>query len=577
MDSLKRLGKYILAHKGILILGLICTAIAQSINLYNANLANSIIKSAQKGSLDSLNFYARLVILIFIIKGIFSYGQSYFISDVAQRISLTLRNQIYEHLQTLSLSFFDSRKTGQLMSAITNDVPVIQQVMTTGIIEGVGAPLMIIGGTVRIFMINWQLAAVTMICLPLVAYFISQTGRRMRRASDLIQVKLADISMVIEESLSAIRVIRSFATEQFEIHRFKTESTKNYLANMKSVKIRAILAPVIEVIGAVGITIVIWVGGKQIVEGHLTLPALVEFVLLVNFIGTSAKQLGNINYGLQQIRAGADRIFTLMDTKSDVNESPDALEIEKVKGLIEFDHVQFGYDPKRLILKDVSFTVKPGEVLAVVGPSGAGKSTIANLIPRFYDVTEGQIRIDGYDVKNVKLTELRKQIGIVPQETILFSGSLHENILYGRQDASEEEMLEASKAANAHTFIEQLPQKYETLVGERGSKLSGGQRQRVSIARALLKDPPILILDEATSSLDAESEALVQDALDRLMQNRTTIVIAHRLSTIRNADRILVIDDGRIVESGTHTELMSQNGLYAKLYDSQFGSTDSNN
>jgi len=412
---------------------------------------------------------------------------------------------------------------------------------------------------------------------------ISRIGKRIRRISDRVQVKLADISTITEETVAGVRIIKSFATESQEIERFSQENERTFHTVIKGVKKSAQLRPIIEFIGAFGIALVLFLGGNEVAlnarrisEGlrplsHLRTPGdLVMFVMLLQQVARAVSDIGGLNTTRQQALAAASRIFAeVLDQKSDVAEKHDARAMPPVIGSVAFEHVSFAYGDGPLVLEDITFEARPGEVVALVGHSGAGKSTLVDLIPRFYDVQDGNVRVDGIDVRDVKLESLRRQIGIVPQETWLFAGTLRDNIAYGNRQATDEEIRNAAYAANAF-FIDGMPEGFLTVVGERGVRLSGGERQRISIARAILMNPRILILDEATSSLDASSEALVQEALDQLMRGRTTIVIAHRLSTVIGADRILVLDKGRIAESGTHTELLSAGGLYAKLYERQF-------
>jgi subfamily B ATP-binding cassette protein MsbA len=474
-------------------------------------------------------------------------------------------------MQTLSLSYFERNKVGHLQSRMTNDVLLIQN-SASKVTDAVTAPASIIGGTVLIFIQNWRLAIISVVVFPLMAYAIARIGRGMRSLSDAVQRKLADISAVFQETIAGVRIVKSFGMEDNEVARFRNENDLSYKAAMRSVRRSAMMSPSVEFIGVGGIALVLLCGGHLV--GSPWCPKfrpedLTSFVYLLYTIYDGARGLGGISVTYHQTLAGAERIFEVLDERSEVQESADPIVLPPSRGHVEFKDVSFAYIGNAPVLRGISFTMEPGQQVAIVGPSGAGKSTIANLIPRFYDISDGAILVDDVDIRDATLKSLRHQIGIVPQETILFSSSIKDNIAYGRMDATDEEIYEAARSANAHDFINKLPDGYDTLVGERGVRLSGGERQRVAIARAILKDPKLLILDEATSSLDVSSESIVQEALERLMRARTTLVIAHRLSTVVNAHKILVLKHGVIVESGTHHELLSQGGLYAQLYTVQ--------
>lgn len=563
---------YYLANWQLFLLGFLCTAVIAGITYWFIQLVADIGDAAISKNARWLGITALTIVGIHIVKWIFAYGQVYFISAATNNIAVRLRNDLYAHLQSLSLSFFERTRVGHLMSRMTNDVGLIQG-SATHVIHMISAPLTIIALTVKIFQMNWKLALVSMVALPAMSYAIVRIGRGMRGLTELLQVKLADIAAVVQETLSAIRIVKTFGMEEYEISRFESENQRTYGAAMKAVRRSAAMAPTLELIGVTGVAFVLWYGGRMVDPHGFTFGELMGFLVALDRIAASAKEVGRLNVVYHQTMAGAQRIFDVMNETPDVQEPDNASVLPPIKGRIEFRNVCFSYDGVHEVLSDISFVVEPGQQVAVVGPSGAGKSTVANLIPRFYDVTSGSILIDGTDIRTVTLSSLRRQIAIVPQETILFSTTIRENIAYGKMDATEDEIIEAAKAANAHDFIQRLPEGYDTIVGERGMKLSGGERQRVAIARALLKNPKLLILDEATSSLDATSEAIVQEALERLMRNRTTLVIAHRLSTIINSDRILVMEGGRLVESGTHEELLRLGGLYASLYAAQVKTT----
>jgi ABC-type multidrug transport system, ATPase and permease components len=577
----KRLLRYLIPHKAKLAIGLVCAAGVSGITALLAWAVRLVINNMALGEVGRLNFICIVVVFIFILKGILSYGQTYFLSLVSQRVTTQLRDEIFAHLHSLSLSFFNRRRTGAIMSTLTNDVPVVQNA-TMGVRDVVTAPITVALSFVLLFYISWRLTFAALIFVPVMGLVIQKIGKRIRTISDLVQIKLADITTITEETVSGVRIIKSFATENHEISRFTAENEKTFNAVIKGEKRRAQLRPIIEFLGAFGIALVMFLGGNEVAQNARLvahgLPAssrmdpggLAMFIVLLQNLARAISDLGGINNTRHQALAAADRIFTeVLDQKSEVEERPGAVSMPAVEGHVVFDHVSFSYGADQPVLQDINFEVRPGEVVALVGLSGAGKSTVVDLIPRFYDVDAGRITIDGMDVRDVKLDSLRRQIGIVPQETWLFAGTLRDNIAYGRRNATDEEVQAAAYAANAF-FIDGMPERYQTVVGERGVRLSGGERQRIAIARAILMNPRILILDEATSSLDASSEALVQEALDELMKGRTTIVIAHRLSTIVGADRILVMDAGRIVECGNHAELLRQGGLYAQLYERQF-------
>lgn len=517
-----------------------------------------------------LNYIAGGAILLYFLKGVFNYGQKYLISGLSQHVIVDLRKDLYQHLQKLSLSFFERQRTGDLMSRITNDVNVIQNSLTQGLANLVLQPLMIIGIVGFLLYIDWKLALVSFIVIPLVSYAISKFGFKMRSVSTKIQNEMSNVTNILQETLSAVRIVKAFNNEEKEIQKFSKANDRTLEENLKGVQLEATITPVVELIIAMGSAAFLWYGGHKVLRGVMTTGELITFIgyigLLISPINILTK-----SYNLLQKGIGAsERIFNLLSVDERVEEKEDAIEMPPIKGEVVFDDVSFSYKEDEEVLKDINLKANPGEMVAFVGHSGAGKTTLVNLIPRFYDVDEGEILIDGVNLKDVKLDSLRKQIGIVPQETVLFKGTVAENIAYGAEHKSREEIIEAAKKANAHQFISGFKHGYDTEVGERGVSLSGGQKQRISIARALLTDHKILILDEATSSLDLQSESLIQEALERLIKDRTTFVIAHRLSTVINSDKIIVLEEGSIVEEGTHDELIDKNGYYYNLYKSQF-------
>ena len=571
MNLYKRILSYIKPYLHILFMALLCTMLAAGGNLYLPWIFRDMIdKVLNAKDYYMLNMISASIVVIFLLRGIFLYGQNYLMSFVGQHVIIDIRSEVFRKLQRLSMSFYDKNKTGTIMSYVTNDVNALQGAMVDNTIELVTEGIILIGSVCAMVYLDWKLTLFTILTFPVVLYFMNFFGKKIRRSGGQIQAATADITSVLQESVSSARVVKSFVREQYEIDRFERENEVNLKANLKNAKYMATLSPTIEFVAALGVTLILWYGGNNVIAGETTAGSLVAFLAYAVNISNPIKRITRVSGHIQKALAAAQRVFDVLDLPEEVKDLPDAKALPAVTGSVSFEHVTFSYNAGDEILHDLSFEAKPGQAIGLVGPSGAGKSTVASLLPRFYDCDAGTIRIDGTDIRHVTLDSLRNQVGIVPQETILFNGSVYDNILYGRLDATKEEIEKAAKAANAHDFIMELPDGYNTMLGDRGVNISGGQRQRIAIARAILKDPRILILDEATSALDTESERVVQEALNRLMVGRTSIIIAHRLSTIKNADRILVLDKGKLAEDGTHEELMAKNGLYAHLYRIQY-------
>ena len=571
MDRYKQLLAFIKPYKMRLALGVVCMIVAALGYLVVPWLIRNVVDGVlQNKDLGLLTLIVIAILIIFLIRGFATYGQNYMMAYVGQRVVIDIRETLFKHLQRLDQAYFDTRKTGVIMSNITSDVGALQQAIVDNLISFMTEGVTLVGSLVFMFYLDWKLSLLTLIIVPVVLGLTNVFGKRLRSAGHEVQGRTADITAFLQEVISGARVIRSFARERFEFKRFEKENKNNFDAAMKATKLTAIMGPMVEFSAAIAVVVILWYGGYSVVQGYITAGSLIAFLIYAINLANPVKRLTQVYGNIQKALAAGDRVIDILETQPHVKELPTAKTMDHVKGEVHFDNVQFSYDAENLALKGVTLHVKPGETVAIVGPSGAGKSTIANLLPRFYDVTGGSIRIDGMDIREATFTSLRENIGLVPQDTMLFNASVRDNILYGRLDATDEEVLAAAKAANAIEFIEKLPQGFDTMVGERGNSLSGGQRQRIAIARAILKNPSILILDEATSALDTESEKIVQEALERLMKGRTALVIAHRLSTIQHADHIVVLQQGSVVEKGTHDELLALQGLYSHLYTVQF-------
>ena len=522
--------------------------------------------------LESLKILCLSILTVFFIKNIFLYIKNILLRIVELKLVKEIRDRLYIHIQTLSLGYFNRQHSGTITSIVMNDVEQLQTALAVVFQRLFVEPINILTFVALLFIISWKLALIAIIIIPLAGIAIFSIGRSIRRKSRRTQAKIAEIMQILTETLTSIRIVKAFVNEKEEVKNFTRESKHYFKLLLKRARLDLIAGPTTETFGVIIGVVLLWYGGMEVLaQKGVSAEDFIRFILILFSILGPIKQLSNVNLKIQIGAASAERIFGLLDTPPEIVEDPDPVELDVFNNAIEFDQIHFEYsDADERVLDGVSFTIKKGEIVALVGPSGSGKSTIADLIPRFFDVSKGALRIDGKNVRKISFSSLRGSMGIVTQEVILFNDTIRKNIAYGQSDVTEEAIQKAAEAANALEFIEQTPDGFDTLIGERGVNLSGGQKQRLAIARALLKNPPILILDEATSALDTESEKMVQKAIEVLMKDRTVLVIAHRLSTVQNADKIVVLDKGKILEVGSHNELYEKGGLYRRLYDIQF-------
>ncbi|MDP9251803.1 MAG: ABC transporter ATP-binding protein/permease [Chloroflexota bacterium] len=576
LSMYRRLLQYVGPYKWNMVVAAVLLVISTALGLVWPQVVQRVIDLGLRdaGFLDLLILGLVVVLLVrAVIDGVRQFVMAY----TGERVIFDLRMAIVRHMQSLSLSFFNHRKTGELMSHVTSDATLVHGVITQTIIQVLGQVLTLVGGVVVIFFMNWRLALLTLVVAPPIAILGQRMGRRIRDISREAQDAQGEAVGVLQEAIAEVRVVQAFTREDYEAARFHEKLLFTFNKTIERSRIAATMFPIIGFLGFMSSIVVLWYGGHEVARGEMTAGMLVAFLLYMNMVAGPVGMLASQWTQVQQAFGAADRIFALLDTTPEIQDRPGATALPPVRGEIRFEDVGFRYGAvtEPTVLDGVTTTFQPGETTALVGPSGAGKTTLVNLVGRFYDPVSGRIAVDGHDLRDVTIRSLREQIAVVPQEPILFADTIRENIRYGRLDATDAQIEEAARSANATEFIARLPNGLATIVGERGVRLSVGQRQRVAIARALLRDAPILLLDEATSSLDNESEYLVQQALDRLMRGRTTIVIAHRLSTVERADRILVLDHGRIVEEGTHGELLTLGGLYHRLYTRRFVDVDS--
>ena len=563
--------KLILSYKGWLAMAMVCMVVVAASTSGFAYLIKHVMDDifGQK-NVRMLHLLPVVIMVIYFLKNIATFGQAYFMNYVGNRIVRDLQNILFAHMMTLSISYFYKEKTGVLMSRVTYDVSIIKNMVSTSVTGALKDTFTIIGLIAVIFFMDWKMAIIAFLVLPLAGYPISRFSRRVRKVSTGFQESMANISSFLHETFSGNKIVKAFGMEDYEVRRFEDKTLQQFKIQMKSVKAKALSSPVMDLLGGIAVSVCILYGGYRVViYQNLTSGEFFSFIAAAIMLYDPLRRLTQVNNAVQEGLAATERVFAVIDLSSDIVDAPDAVDLKPGAHKVVFDRVAFKYE-EDLVLNNISLNVNPGEVIALVGMSGGGKTTLVNLIPRFYDVTAGSIRIDGKDIRQYTISSLRSQIAIVTQEPILFNESIRNNIAYGNRDASDQEIEAAARAAFAYDFIQGFPHQFDTNIGELGSRLSGGEKQRICVARALLKNAPILILDEATSALDSQAEALVQKALENLMKGRTTFVIAHRLSTIIHADRIVMLAGGKIVEQGSHDELMAQKGAYYKLHQIQF-------
>jgi len=567
MKDFSKILRYAKPYKKGIAFAFVCLVVTSVITLVLPllvrNMINVVVVEKNAAALNSLTLD---IIAVIAFQMLFGITQNYILGFVGNRMTADFRMELFNHIQSLSLRFFQERRVGEIISRMSNDISVIQKALVSIPVAVLRQSITLVGGLAIVFYLNWKLTGLILIVLPPLMLFARIFGKRLRTLAGQVQDQLARAMVVLEEVISSIKVVKSYNREAYEKQRFEECIETAFDAEVKKVKVSAFFGPFVLFLTFLVSALLVWYGGREVMAGATTPGELAAFflyaIIIAGPIGTFVRLYTQSQEALGAIR----RVYEILDTKPLIRDPENPVIFDQVEGAIEFDHVSFGYRKDIPVLKDVSLQVRPGEQVALVGPSGAGKSTVVQLVHRFFDVDAGTIRVDGHDIREIALKTFLNHVALVPQETLLFGGTIRENIMYGKLDATDEELDRAARFANAYDFIENLDKGYDTVVGEKGVKLSGGERQRIAIARALLKDPKILILDEATSSLDNQSEMLIQDALDHLMRGRTTLIIAHRLSTVHNADRIIVLDKGRVVETGNHKELMASEGLYCKLY-----------
>jgi len=573
LDQIRRLGQFVRPYRRYLTLAVIGTLVASLLGLIFPQIVGDLVDNAIAGGqgTSQLDRSALFLLAVFAVQAVFNFIRSYYVNITGEGVVADLRKAVYGKLMTLPVRFFDVRKTGEITSRLTSDVAVVQSTVSQSVAQALAQSVTLIGGVVLMLLISVSLTFSVLAFLPIAIIASSIFGRRLRKISTAFQDQVAEANAYADESIAANRVIKWFTAEQTETDRYAAAVDASYQVAKRRAKLRAIFISIVIFVAFDTLAVVVWTGGRQVMADAITGGDLIKFLLYTLTVAGAIGSFTSLYSQLQESLGASQRLFELLDESNEISDPDDPVVLDLVEGRLTFSDVTFSYsDRSAIVLNGVNLDIAPGERVAIVGPSGAGKTSLVQLVPRFFDPTSGLVQLDGVDIRHLAVADLRDTMAAVPQETQLFSGTVADNLRVGNPVASDVELEEAARAAHAHAFIESFPDGYSTIVGERGIKLSGGQRQRVAIARALLKDPKILVLDEATSSLDGESEALVQEALEVLMQGRTTLVIAHRLSTVRDADRLVVLDDGRIVEEGSHEELIATGGLYSDLYAAQF-------